>query len=185
MLRAVSDRAASPTIRCGSCAPPGSAPSSASSSIRRPLRLARDGRRARGEPAGERQLAELRLLVAGPIRCAGSSCSTSSGPRRRSCRSSSALRGVGQNPNHHLDVHGHTLEVLANLLEVEADLDRYAGEAPPACRALLAEPLADELTRGDALRFGAILHDAGKPGDPRGARRRLRLLHRPRPRGRR
>ncbi len=74
-----------------------------------------------------------------------------------------ALRGVGQNLNHHLDVHGHTLEVLGNLLEVERDLDRFAGDAADDVRALLAEPLADELTRGGALRFGAILHDAGKP----------------------
>ena len=73
------------------------------------------------------------------------------------------LRGVAQNPNHHLDVHGHTLEVLANLLEVERDLERYAGEAADDVRALLAEPLADELDRGGALRFGAILHDTGKP----------------------
>ncbi len=29
--------------------------------------------------------------------------------------------------------------------------------------ALLAEPLADELTRGEALRWGALLHDAAKP----------------------
>lgn len=28
---------------------------------------------------------------------------------------------------------------------------------------MLAEPLADELTRGDALRWGALLHDAAKP----------------------
>jgi poly(A) polymerase len=30
-------------------------------------------------------------------------------------------------------------------------------------RALLAEPLADELTRGGGLRFAALLHDAAKP----------------------
>jgi putative nucleotidyltransferase with HDIG domain len=29
--------------------------------------------------------------------------------------------------------------------------------------ALVAEPLADELTRGEALRWGALLHDAAKP----------------------
>ncbi len=29
--------------------------------------------------------------------------------------------------------------------------------------ALLAEPLADEMTRGEALRWGALLHDAAKP----------------------
>ena len=28
---------------------------------------------------------------------------------------------------------------------------------------MLDEPLADELTRGEALRFGALLHDIGKP----------------------
>ena len=28
---------------------------------------------------------------------------------------------------------------------------------------MLDEPLADELTRGQALRFGALLHDIGKP----------------------
>ena len=74
-----------------------------------------------------------------------------------------ALRGVAQNPNHHLDVHEHTIEVLRRLLEVEADIERYAGDAAPALADLLAEPLADELSRGDALRFAAVLHDVGKP----------------------
>ena len=30
-----------------------------------------------------------------------------------------------QTPNHHLDVHGHTLAVLENLLEIEADMPRF------------------------------------------------------------
>jgi hypothetical protein len=74
-----------------------------------------------------------------------------------------ALKGVEQSPNHHLDVHGHTIEVLRRLLEVERDLDRYAGGDAPRARAFLAEPLADELTRGGALRFGALVHDFAKP----------------------
>jgi putative nucleotidyltransferase with HDIG domain len=74
-----------------------------------------------------------------------------------------ALRGVEQNPNHHLDVYSHTVEVLRHLLGVESDLERYAGERATEVAALLAEPLADELTRGGALRFGAVLHDVGKP----------------------
>ena len=74
-----------------------------------------------------------------------------------------ALRGVAQTANHHLDVHDHTLAVLERLLEVEADLPRYAGDAAPDVAELLAEPLADEVTRGCALRFGALLHDIGKP----------------------
>jgi putative nucleotidyltransferase with HDIG domain len=71
---------------------------------------------------------------------------------------------VGQGPNHHLDVHGHTLEVLAHTLEIEADLARFVGDDRAAeTAAYLAEPLADEMDRATALRFGALLHDIAKP----------------------
>ncbi|HWC08795.1 MAG TPA: HD domain-containing protein, partial [Solirubrobacterales bacterium] len=73
------------------------------------------------------------------------------------------LRGVEQGPNHHLDVHGHTIAVLEHTLEVEKDLGRFAGERAAEVEAFLAEPLADEMTRGTALRFGALLHDIAKP----------------------
>jgi putative nucleotidyltransferase with HDIG domain len=53
--------------------------------------------------------------------------------------------------------------VLERTLEVEADLERFGGERAAEVEALLAEPLADEMTRGTALRFGALLHDIGKP----------------------
>ena len=127
------------------------------------VRLARDSAARAGEPAGERQLAELRLLVAGPEPVRALALLDQLGGTAGVLPELAGLRGVAQNPNHHLDVHGHTLEVLARLLEVEGDLERYAGDAAGAVRALLAEPLADELSRGDALRFGAILHDVGKP----------------------
>jgi poly(A) polymerase len=127
------------------------------------VELARAGAARAGEPAGERQLAELRLLVGGRDPLRGLALLDELGATAAVLPELDGLRGVGQNPNHHLDVHGHTLEVLANLLEVEADLDRYAGESAEPVRALLAEPLADELSRGAALRFGAILHDSGKP----------------------
>ncbi len=48
----------------------------------------------------------------------------------------------------------------------ESGGERSAGggaEAIEALTALLAEPLADGLTRGGALRWGALLHDAAKP----------------------
>ena len=45
---------------------------------------------------------------------------------------------------------------------------------------MLAEPLADGLTRGEALRFGALFHDVAQAADARGARGRARHLHRPR-----
>ena len=101
------------------------------------------------------------------------------------------LRGVQQSRFHHLDVYGHTLEVLDRTIELQADpaaildgwsagrgLDRAEPAGPDAgppgaqsgggrlgerVAALLAEPLADELTRGEALRWGALLHDAAKP----------------------
>ncbi len=73
------------------------------------------------------------------------------------------LKGVQQNPYHHLDVWGHTLEVLAQLLEVERDLEAVFGPFAAGVRRELDRPLADELTRGQALRLGALLHDAGKP----------------------
>ena len=68
------------------------------------------------------------------------------------------LHGVEQSHYHHLDVYGHTLEVLERLIELEAR--RPSGRR---CASVLDEPLADELTRGEALRFGALLHDIGKP----------------------
>ena len=66
------------------------------------------------------------------------------------------LHDVEQSHYHHRDVYGHTIEVLERLLELEA-------RAGARLRAVLDEPLADELTRGEALRFGALLHDIGKP----------------------
>jgi putative nucleotidyltransferase with HDIG domain len=127
------------------------------------VRLAREAAPRAGEPAGERQLAELRLLVAGPDPLRGLELLDGLHATAAVLPELDRLRGVGQNPNHHLDVHGHTLEVLANLLTVERDLVEYTGDAAPAVATLLAEPLADDFSRGEALRFAAILHDTGKP----------------------
>jgi tRNA nucleotidyltransferase/poly(A) polymerase len=68
-----------------------------------------------------------------------------------------ALKGVEQNVFHHLDVYDHTLAVL----DAVAALER--GEHGADIAALLAEPLADELTKGGGMRFAALLHDAAKP----------------------
>jgi poly(A) polymerase len=63
---------------------------------------------------------------------------------------------------HHADVHDHTLEVLERVVELDRDPSPL-GEHAPAVAALLAEPFADELTRGQAMRFAALMHDAAKP----------------------
>ena len=70
-----------------------------------------------------------------------------------------ALRGVEQNEFHHADVHGHTLEVLEAVARLERDPEPLGAQTVE----LLGEPLADELTRGGAMRFAALLHDAAKP----------------------
>jgi len=115
------------------------------------------------EPAGERQLAELRQLVGGPDPLRGMALLDELGLTPVVLPELEALRGVEQGPNHHLDVHGHTMAVLEQTLAVEANLARFGGERADELEALLAEPFADEMSRGTALRFGALVHDIGKP----------------------
>ena len=125
--------------------------------------LARAGAARAAEPAGERQLAELRQLLGGPDPLRALALLDELALTAVVLPELEELRGVEQGPNHHLDVHGHTLAVLEHTLEVERDLPRFAGARAAETGALLAEPLADEMSRGTALRFGALLHDIGKP----------------------
>lgn len=73
----------------------------------------------------------------------------------------SALRGVEQSHFHHLDVHDHTLAVLDRVALLQRD--PAAAGLDDGVAALLAEPYSDELTRGQAMRWAALLHDAAKP----------------------
>ncbi len=116
------------------------------------------------QPAGERKFAELRAIIAGPDPIVGLAELDRLGVTPRVLPELAALRGVGQNTNHHLDVHDHTIEVMRQWLAIEADLAAYVGDelAEPVA-ALLAEPLADQLDRRVAIRFGALLHDIAKP----------------------
>ena len=125
--------------------------------------LARAAAPRAAEPAGERQLAELRHLLGGPDPLRGLALLSELELTAVVLPELENLRGVEQGPNHHLDVYDHTLAVLEHTLEVEADLDRFAGERAGEVAELLAEPLADEMTRGTALRFGALFHDIAKP----------------------
>jgi putative nucleotidyltransferase with HDIG domain len=68
-----------------------------------------------------------------------------------------ALQGVEQSVYHHADVHDHTLAVLDAVAQLEAE------GFDPRADALLREPLANELTRWQAMRFAALLHDIAKP----------------------
>jgi poly(A) polymerase len=126
--------------------------------------LARRGASRAADPAGERQLAELRQLLAGPEPLRGLELLDQLEVTAVVLPELETTKGVEQGPNHHLDVHGHTLEVLAHTLDIEANLAKFVGEDRAAeAAAFLAEPLADEMDRNTALRFGALLHDIAKP----------------------
>jgi poly(A) polymerase len=125
--------------------------------------LARESADRAAEPAGERQFAELRAMLTGPDPLRALELLDELGAGPRVLPELAGLRGVAQSANHHLDVHEHTVEVLRRWLEVESDLERYAGEHADAVAELLAEPLADELDRRGGIRFATILHDIGKP----------------------
>lgn len=134
---------------------------------RETIKLGRAEAGRAGEPAGERQFAELRRIVAGPDPLRGLELMDELAITGRVLPELEALRGVEQSPNHHLDVHGHTIEVLRRLLEVEGDLERFSGSSAAGVLELLDEPLADDLTRRGALRLGALVHDFGKPATRR------------------
>ncbi|MFL5898072.1 MAG: HD domain-containing protein [Solirubrobacterales bacterium] len=129
----------------------------------RTVSLARAAAPRAAEPAGERQLAELRQLLGGPDPLRGLRLLGELALTPVVLPELEALRGVEQGPNHHLDVYDHTIAVLEHTLEVEADLDRFAGERAAAVATLLDEPLGDEISRRTALRFGALFHDIAKP----------------------
>ncbi|HEY1238595.1 MAG TPA: HDIG domain-containing protein, partial [Solirubrobacterales bacterium] len=127
------------------------------------VELARAAVASAAVPAGERQFAELRAMLGGPRPLRAIELMDELDLTAAVLPELEALRGVVQNPNHHLDVLGHTLAVLEEWLGLERDLESFARELSPDIQAFLEEPLADELSRREALRFGALFHDLGKP----------------------
>jgi poly(A) polymerase len=109
--------------------------------------------------APERVFGELKRIVTAPTARTGLELMEAHGLTEAILPEVAALRGVSQNEFHHTDVYGHTLEVLDAVAALERNR-RFLGDRAAD---LLAEPLADELTRGGAMRFAALLHDAAKP----------------------
>ena len=113
---------------------------------------------------------ELRRIIAAPRAPRGLELMGELGATAVVLPELEALRGVEQSRFHHRDVYGHTLEVLEETIALTTGAAAAPGAQARSARAhraelaaLLAEPLADELTRGEALRWGALLHDAAKP----------------------
>jgi len=128
------------------------------------IALARDSAPAVAAVAQERVFAELKRILAGDAVVDSLALMDALGLTAAILPELEALRGVEQNRYHHADVHAHTIEVLEHAVALQADASAVLGaEHAAAVGALLAEPLADEVDRGFALRLGALLHDAAKP----------------------
>ncbi len=125
--------------------------------------LARASAPALAEVAPERVFTELRRVVCAPAALAGLQLMDAIGVTDAVVPELAALSGVEQSRFHHLDVADHTRSVLAEVIAFERDPERLAGDDTPALTHFLAEPLANDMTRGQALRFGALLHDIAKP----------------------
>jgi poly(A) polymerase len=131
-----------------------------------PATAAAIGREAPGleRVAAERIFGELKQVIRSPAVRTGLQLMDVHGITAQVLPELLALRGVEQNVFHHLDVYEHTLEVLDQVVAIERDpLAAGLSEHSGAVADLLAEPLADELTRGEAMRLAALLHDAAKP----------------------
>jgi tRNA nucleotidyltransferase/poly(A) polymerase len=131
------------------------------------LELGRSSAVRSGEPAGERTLNELCRLMASRNPVAGLAAMEGLGLFDTLLPEVGGMRGVVQGPNHHLDVYGHTVEVLEGVLRIESELDRFVGESAPEVAELFDEPLADGVTRSTGLRLAALFHDCAKPNTRR------------------
>jgi putative nucleotidyltransferase with HDIG domain len=112
--------------------------------------------------APERIFAEFKRLLGTDRAVSGLRLMEELGITRLVLPELTVLHGVEQSRFHHLDVYAHTLEVLAATIELERD-PAALGEHAAAVSRFMEQPLANELTRWQALRFGALLHDIAKP----------------------
>jgi putative nucleotidyltransferase with HDIG domain len=127
------------------------------------LQEARRNARSLERVAPERIFTELKRIVIADRALEGLELMETLGATQVVLPELAELRGVEQSRYHHLDVRDHTRAVLAEAIELERDPEPALGEHAEAVARLLSEPFANELTRGQAMRFAALFHDIAKP----------------------
>jgi putative nucleotidyltransferase with HDIG domain len=118
---------------------------------------------ALAQVAPERVFAELKRIVIADRALEGLALMDEIGATQVVLPELARMHAVEQSSYHHLDVYEHTRSVLAATIELSRTPGEWLGEHADAVARFLAEPLANELSRGQALRFGALLHDVAKP----------------------
>jgi poly(A) polymerase len=113
--------------------------------------------------AAERVFAEFKRILIADRALAGLELMDALGATGAVVPELTRLRGVVQSPYHHLDVYDHTKAVLAAAIGLERECQGWAGIHAHDVVRVLSEPLANELSRGQALRFAALFHDVAKP----------------------
>jgi tRNA nucleotidyltransferase/poly(A) polymerase len=124
---------------------------------------ARADARLLDDAAGERVAEELRRMLRQPEPWRGIDLLEELGVLGAVVPELDPARGMEQSPYHHKDVLAHVLETVRHTAELAADPEPVFRSLAPRVAARLAEPLADDLTRGQALVLAALLHDMGKP----------------------
>jgi poly(A) polymerase len=126
-------------------------------------RLAKEAAEGLRAVAPERVFAELRGVITSDRVVAGLALMNAVGATAAVLPELVALEGIEQSQFHHLDVLDHTRAVLAETVALEREPGVVFGAQAAELTAFLNQPLANELTRGEALRFGALFHDIAKP----------------------
>jgi len=129
---------------------------------RRARDAARDAASAICEAPGERVMEEFSRVVRADDPVAAFALLDDVGGLAGLIPQLGECRGVQQSDYHHLDVLAHTMEVVAGVAAIQADPQTIFRGNADVVAASLAEPLADDLTRGDAVRITALVHDMAK-----------------------
>lgn len=128
------------------------------------VRLAQAAAPQLDQVAGERIGYEIRGTICGAAPLRGLATLRRIGGLEAVLPEVAALDGVTQSKYHHLDVGGHTREVLEYSLQLEAGLSAFVDDDSAAwVRARLEDEVGGGWTVRETLRFGALLHDIAKP----------------------